>query len=66
MNNWMAHPFAYPEKPIARGKVLNAEDLKRLGGFARYKDVDGDGIPYRTLPERPSGGGLFHPRQRAQ
>jgi 2-oxoglutarate ferredoxin oxidoreductase subunit alpha len=30
--------------------VLNAEDLKRLGGFARYKDVDGDGIPYRTLP----------------
>ncbi|HEU4414706.1 MAG TPA: 2-oxoacid:acceptor oxidoreductase subunit alpha [Candidatus Angelobacter sp.] len=50
MNNWMAHPFSYPEKPIARGKVLDAEDLKRLGGFARYKDVDGDGIPYRTLP----------------
>src|SRR5689334_14995096 len=50
MNNWMAHPFRYPEKPIARGKVLNEEDLKRLGGFARYKDVDGDGIPYRTLP----------------
>jgi len=50
MNNWMAHPFKYPEKPITRGKVLDAEDLKRLGGFARYKDVDGDGIPYRTLP----------------
>jgi 2-oxoglutarate ferredoxin oxidoreductase subunit alpha len=50
MNNWMAHPFTYPEKPISRGKVLNEEDLKRLGGFARYKDVDGDGIPYRTLP----------------
>ncbi len=50
MNNWMAHPFQYPEKPITRGKVLDAEDLKRLGGFARYKDVDGDGIPYRTLP----------------
>src|SRR3954454_4016062 len=52
MNNWMAHPFAYPEKPIARGKVLNEDDLKRMGGFgfARYKDVDGDGIPYRTLP----------------
>ncbi|HLK54066.1 MAG TPA: 2-oxoacid:acceptor oxidoreductase subunit alpha, partial [Candidatus Angelobacter sp.] len=50
MNNWMAHPFKYPEKPISRGKVLNEEDLKRLGGFARYKDVDGDGIPYRTLP----------------
>jgi 2-oxoglutarate ferredoxin oxidoreductase subunit alpha len=50
MNNWMAHPFAYPQKPLDRGKVLNEEDLKRLGGFARYKDVDGDGIPYRTLP----------------
>ncbi|HYL92208.1 MAG TPA: 2-oxoacid:acceptor oxidoreductase subunit alpha [Alphaproteobacteria bacterium] len=50
MNNWMANPFPYPEKPISRGKVLSAEDLQRLGGFARYKDVDGDGIPYRTLP----------------
>jgi len=50
MNNWMADPFKYPEKPIARGKILNEEDLKRLGGFSRYKDVDGDGIPYRTLP----------------
>jgi 2-oxoglutarate ferredoxin oxidoreductase subunit alpha len=55
MNNWMAHPFEYPEKPITRGKVLSAEDLTRLGGFARYKDVDGDGIPYRTLP------GTAHP-----
>jgi 2-oxoglutarate ferredoxin oxidoreductase subunit alpha len=57
MNNWMAHPFTYPEKPIARGKVLDADDLKRMGGFgfARYKDVDGDGIPYRTLP------GTAHP-----
>ncbi len=50
MNNWMADPFAYPEKPIERGKVLTAEDLDRLGGFARYKDVDGDGVGYRTLP----------------
>ncbi|HZP01212.1 MAG TPA: 2-oxoacid:acceptor oxidoreductase subunit alpha [Terriglobia bacterium] len=50
MNNWMADPFVYPEKPMARGKVLSAEDVKRLGGFARYKDVDGDGIGYRTLP----------------
>ncbi len=50
MNNWMAHPFQYPEKPLNRGKVLDEEDLKRLGSFARYKDVDGDGIPYRTLP----------------
>lgn len=50
MNSWMADPFPYPEKPIQRGKVLSAEDLERLGGFHRYKDVDGDGVPYRTLP----------------
>ncbi len=50
MNNWMADPFDYPEKPYDRGKVLRAEDLNRLGEFGRYRDVDGDGIPYRTLP----------------
>ena len=50
MNNWMSEPFEYPEKPINRGKVLNAQQLEGLGGFARYKDVDGDGIGYRTLP----------------
>ena len=56
MNNWMANPFKYPDGPIARGKVLDKEDLNRLGGFARYKDVDGDGIGYRTLP------GTLHPQ----
>jgi len=56
MNNWMSEPFDYPEKPLDRGKVLTAEDLTRLGGFARYKDVDGDAIPYRTLP------GTDHPQ----
>lgn len=50
MNNWMSNPFTYPETPVARGKVLSAEDLERLGGFARYRDVDGDGVGYRTLP----------------
>jgi 2-oxoglutarate ferredoxin oxidoreductase subunit alpha len=50
MNNWMSQPFHYPEKPIRRGKVLSKEDLDRLGGFERYRDVDGDGIGYRTLP----------------
>jgi 2-oxoglutarate/2-oxoacid ferredoxin oxidoreductase subunit alpha len=50
MNNWMAEPFAYPSKPIQRGKVLGKDDLDRLGSFSRYKDVDGDAIPYRTLP----------------
>jgi 2-oxoglutarate ferredoxin oxidoreductase subunit alpha len=56
MNNWMAEPFPYPEKPLDRGKVLSKADLDRLGGFARYKDVDGDGIGWRTLP------GTDHPR----
>jgi 2-oxoglutarate/2-oxoacid ferredoxin oxidoreductase subunit alpha len=55
MNNWMADPFPYPTTPIKRGKVLSKEDLDRLGSFARYKDVDGDGIGYRTLP------GTSHP-----
>lgn len=50
MNNWMSDPFEYPEAPLDRGKVLTAEDLDRLGAFARYRDVDGDGIPQRTLP----------------
>jgi len=60
MNNWMADPFPYPEKPIRRGKVLTAEDLDKLGGFARYKDVDGDGVGYRTLPGiRHTAGAYF-------
>ncbi|MBF6591689.1 MAG: 2-oxoacid:acceptor oxidoreductase subunit alpha [Ktedonobacterales bacterium] len=50
MNLWMTEPFDYPNQPMDRGKVLSAEDLERLGGFKRYADVDGDGIPYRTLP----------------
>ena len=50
MNNWMSDPFVYPTKKLDRGKVLSAEDLKKLGSFQRYADVDGDGIPYRTLP----------------
>ena len=51
MNMWMSHPFKYPEKPFDRGKVLDAEKIKTLGTeWGRYKDVDGDGIPYRTLP----------------
>lgn len=53
MNLWMSDPLPYPEKPMKRGKVLSAEDLERLGGFARYKDVDGDGVGWRTLPGTP-------------
>ena len=56
MNNWMSEPFLYPEKPLDRGKVLTKEDLDKLGGFARYRDVDGDAIGWRTLP------GTDHPK----
>lgn len=50
MNNWMSDPFQYPTDPMDRGKVLDAQMLEKLGKFERYRDVDGDGIPYRTLP----------------
>ena len=55
MNKWMADPFEPPTEPLARGKVLDAEDLEKLGTFERYQDVDGDGVGYRTLP------GTHHP-----
>jgi 2-oxoglutarate ferredoxin oxidoreductase subunit alpha len=50
MNNWMSDAFTYPTTPISRGKVLTAAKLKELGEWGRYKDVDGDGIAYRTIP----------------
>lgn len=51
MNQWMSEPFKYPDTPMERGKVLWEEDLERIkGDWGRYRDVDGDGIPYRTLP----------------
>ncbi len=56
MNNWMSDPFKPPTKDMDRGKVLTAEDLDKVKQFGRYADVDGDGIPYRTLP------GTKHPK----
>jgi len=53
MNLWVSEPFAYPERPLERGKVLSASDLERLGTWARFADVDGDGVGYRTLPGNP-------------
>ncbi len=54
MNNWLSDPFEYPDQPINRGKVLNATDLQAFidehGKWGRYMDVDGDGVPYRTIP----------------
>jgi 2-oxoglutarate ferredoxin oxidoreductase subunit alpha len=50
MNQWMTKPFEYPDVPMDRGKVLWEKDLEQLNGvWARYKDVDGDGIPFRTV-----------------
>jgi len=50
MNQWMTKPFEYPDVPMDRGKVLWEKDLEKLNGvWARYKDVDGDGIPFRTV-----------------
>ena len=53
MNFWMTEPLAYPQQGFDRGKVLDAEDLQRVESWGRYRDVDGDGIPWRTLPGTP-------------
>jgi len=56
MNQWMSDPFSYPDQPMDRGKVLWEADLEKLqSSFNRYKDIDGDGIAYRTVP------GNLHP-----
>ena len=54
MNTHMVKTFKYPTKPMDRGKVLWEEDIQKLVDegkpWGRYQDVDGDGIPYRTIP----------------
>jgi 2-oxoglutarate ferredoxin oxidoreductase subunit alpha len=51
MNQWMTPEFVYPDKPFDRGKILWEEDLEKIKEtWGRYKDLDGDGIPYRTVP----------------
>jgi 2-oxoglutarate/2-oxoacid ferredoxin oxidoreductase subunit alpha len=51
MNDHMSLPLRWDNnKKYNRGKVLDATDLEKLKNFGRYKDVDGDGVPYRTLP----------------
>ena len=62
MNNWMSDPFAYPDKPWDRGKVLDEAQLQSLAKFERYRDVDGDGIPYRTLPGSKDTKGVYFTR----
>lgn len=62
MQNWASKPFAYPDKPFDRGKVLSEQQLAELQDWGRYKDVDGDGIPYRSLPGTPGGKGAYFTR----
>lgn len=63
-NQWISEPFDYPDAPIDRGKVLWEEDFEEFeakhGKWGRYKDVDGDGIPYRTIAgNRRQGSSYF-------
>ncbi len=62
MQNWSSKPFAYPDKPYDRGKVLNQQQLAEAKDWGRYKDVDGDGICYRTLPGTAGGKGAYFTR----
>ena len=51
MNRWSTEGFQYPDSPMDRGKVLRTrEEIDAVANYGRYRDVDGDGIPYRTLP----------------
>ncbi|WP_430418219.1 2-oxoacid:acceptor oxidoreductase subunit alpha [Phenylobacterium sp.] len=61
MNEWLTHPFKWDDsRKLDRGKVMTAEELEAGADFGRYKDVDGDGIPYRTYPgTHPTLGGYF-------
>jgi 2-oxoglutarate ferredoxin oxidoreductase subunit alpha len=61
MNEWLIDPFTWDDgRTLDHGKVMTAEMLEAGADFGRYKDVDGDGIPYRTLPAtHPSKGAYF-------
>ena len=51
MNRWACEGFTYPDTPMDRGKTIREQDVfEAMENFGRYRDVDGDGIPYRTLP----------------
>ncbi len=62
MQNWSSKPFAYPDKPYDRGKVLDRKQLAEIQDWGRYQDVDGDGLCYRTLPGTPGGKGSYFTR----
>ena len=51
MNRWSTAGFEYPSTPMDRGKVIRTQkEMDAVANYGRYRDVDGDGIPYRTLP----------------
>ena len=51
MNRWSTAGFEYPDIPMDRGKVIRSqEQMDAISNYGRYRDVDGDGIAYRTLP----------------
>ena len=51
MNRWVTEGFKYPDLPMDRGKIIrNQDELDAIPNYGRYRDVDGDGIAYRTLP----------------
>jgi len=51
MNQWMSKPFDYPDVQMDRGKILWEKELEEIKAkWGRYLDIDGDGIPYRTVP----------------
>jgi len=51
MNRWATSGFQYPDEAMDRGKVIRTqEEMDSIPNYGRYRDVDGDGIPYRTLP----------------
>ena len=61
MNDWVVDELSYDDKHnFDRGKVLSAKDLDSIEMWGRYLDIDGDGIPYRTIPgTHPSKGSFF-------
>ncbi|MGE0787660.1 MAG: 2-oxoacid:acceptor oxidoreductase subunit alpha [Sandaracinaceae bacterium] len=60
MNDWVVKRFRWDDSYVPdRGKVLDAKDLEKLEAFYRYLDVDGDHIPYRTLPGVSEKGAYF-------
>jgi 2-oxoglutarate ferredoxin oxidoreductase subunit alpha len=63
MNQRLCAPFAWDDtRGYDRGKVMTAEQLDAGREFARYKDIDGDGIPYRTYPGTHADKGAYFTR----